>query len=87
LLNTVYKIASGCIATRFKRYLDKITNPDQTGFSSNRYIGENTRLIYTYEVMHYTEEDIPGLLLLIDFEKAFDNDSQNTKCLQFWSFY
>jgi hypothetical protein len=32
LLNTVYKIASGCIVARFKKYLDKIINPDQTGF-------------------------------------------------------
>ena len=38
-------------------------NPDQTGFLANRYIGENTRLIY--DIMHYTEEEnIPGLLLL-----------------------
>jgi hypothetical protein len=43
--------------------------------------------------MHYTEEeDIPGLLLLIDFEKAFDTVSwnfieKNTKFLQFWSLY
>ena len=37
-----------------------------------RYIGENTRLLY--DIMQYTEEQhIPGLLLLIDFEKAFDS--------------
>ena len=87
LLNTVYKIASGCIAARFKRYLDKIINPDQTGFLPNRYIGENTRLIY--DIMHYTEEeDIPGLLLLIDFEKAFDTVSWNfiEKTLNFFNF-
>jgi hypothetical protein len=56
--------------------LDKIIDPDQTGFMANRYIGENTKLIY--DIMHYTEEeDIPGLLLLIDFEKAFDTLSWN----------
>lgn len=38
---------------------------------SNRYIRENTWLIY--DIMHYTEEEnIPGLLILVDFEKAFD---------------
>ena len=38
---------------------------------------ENTRLVY--DVMHFTvENNIPGLLLLIDFEKAFDSHS--------WSF-
>lgn len=77
LLNVVYKIASGTLANRLKKHLDKLINPDQTGFISGRYIGENTRLIY--DMMQYTEEnDIPALLLLIDFEKAFDSVS--------WSF-
>jgi hypothetical protein len=50
---------------------------DQTGFIPGRYIGENCRLIY--DILHFTEEnDIPGILLLIDFEKAFDSIS--------WSF-
>ena len=71
LLNTVYKIASGVIANRFKLFIDKLIHNDQTGFIKGRYIGENTRLIY--DIMHYTEEnEIPVLLLLIDFEKAYD---------------
>ena len=37
-------------------------------------MGDNIRLIY--DILQYTEEkDIPGLLLLIDFEKAFDTVS------------
>ena len=77
LLNIIYKIASGCIANRIKTVLDIIIDQDQTGFISGRFIGENTRLIY--DVMHYTEiHNIPGLLLLVDFEKAFDSIS--------WSF-
>ena len=76
LLNTVYKIGSGVIASRFKKVLDRLIDFDQTGFISGRYIGENLRLIY--DIMQYTEEnDIPGLLLLIDFEKAFDSISWN----------
>ena len=44
------------------------------GFIPGRYIDENTRLIY--DILHFTEEqDIPGILLLIDFEKAFDSIS------------
>lgn len=74
LLNVVYKIASGCIAERIKSTLSKLISNDQTGFISGRYIGENTRLIY--DLMNYTEEEnIPGLLLIIDFEKAFDSIS------------
>ena len=74
LLNVVYKIASGCIAERIKSTLSKLISTDQTGFISGRYIGKNTRLIY--DIMNYTEvETIPGLLLIIDFEKAFDSIS------------
>jgi hypothetical protein len=43
---------------------------------SGRYIGENIRLLF--DIMEYAEEnDIPGLFLLIDFEKAFDSISWN----------
>lgn len=72
LLNVTYKLASGCIANRIKTVLPYLINEDQTGFISGRYIGENIRNLY--DLFHYTETNkIPGLLLLIDFEKAFDS--------------
>ena len=68
------KLASGCIAERIKTVLDKIINRDQTGFLKGRFTGENIRLIY--DLINYTEvNQIPGLLMLIDFEKAFDSIS------------
>ena len=74
LLNATYKLASSCIAERLKGVLPKIINKDQTGFISGRYIAENVRLLYN--IINYTEkEKIPGILLLIDFEKAFDSVS------------
>ena len=54
LLNTIYKIASGVIASRLKTVLNKLIKGDQTGFVPGRYIGENTRLIY--DILHYTED-------------------------------
>ena len=52
--------------------MPNIINEDQKGFIPNRYIGECTRLVH--DIMDYTEcMEIPGLLLLIDFEKAFDS--------------
>ena len=63
--------------------LDNIISSEQTGF----YIGENTRLIY--DIMQYTEDnDIPGILMMIDFEKAFDTVSWKFihKCLDFFNF-
>ena len=72
LLNVSYKIASACIANRLKTVLPNVINNDQTGFLSGRYIGENIRTLY--DLMAHTEKNnIPGLLLLIDFEKGFDS--------------
>ena len=70
------KLVSRCIAERIKTVLDKIISRDQTGFLKSRFKGENIRLIY--DLMNYTEvNQIPGLLILIDFEKAFDSISWN----------
>ena len=44
---------------------------DQTGFMKGRFIGENIRLI-DYVIRFTKEKNIPGLLLFLDFEKAFD---------------
>ena len=74
LVSVIYKIGSSAIANRIKKYLDKIISPSQSGFVSGRYIGHSTRLIY--DIMYYTEkQNIPGLLMLVDFEKAFDSVS------------
>lgn len=87
LLNVTYKLASACIANRLKQVLDTIISKTQTGFIKGRYIGENTRLIY--DLMNFTEiNNIPGLLIFIDFEKAFDSVSWNfpEKVMDFFNF-
>ena len=72
LLNTDLKIASAAIANRIKKVLPEIISDTQKGFIKGRFIGENTRLLY--DLMHYLEENnLDGLLLMIDFEKAFDS--------------
>ena len=72
LLNTSYKIASSRIAARIKTVLPKIIHKDQKGFMKGRYIGENLRLLY--DVLVFTNVyKKPGLLLAVDFEKAFDS--------------
>ena len=74
LLSVVYKIASSALATRLRTVLHTIISNTQSGFMSNRFIGENTRLIY--DIIHYTNYNkLPGLLMLIDFQKAFDSVS------------
>ena len=72
LLNVVYKIGSSSIASRIKMVLPSLVNTDQSGFIPGRYMGDNIRLIY--DLIHYLNyKDLPGLLLCIDFEKAFDS--------------
>ena len=77
LLNTVYKIASSCISERIKLVLPSIIHSDQKGFMKGRNIGENIRLLYD-TIIYAKERRVNGLLLMIDFEKAFDSIS--------WSF-
>ena len=68
---------SKVIATRIKNVLPSIIHHNQTGFMKDRYIGETVRSIF--DIMDFTEEEnIPGLLIFIDFQKAFD-------CLE-WNF-
>ena len=74
LLSVLYKILSTAIANRLKKVLDVLISKSQTGFLKGRYISENTRLVY--DIMHYLEKkNIPGLLMLVDFQKAFDSVS------------
>ena len=72
LLNCDLKIATKAIANRIKKVIPKLVNNDQTGFLKGRFIGENIRLIDSI-INYAAEQHIPGLLLFIDFEKAFDS--------------
>ena len=45
---------------------------DQTGYVKNRFIGENILLISDV-IESYEGKNLPGMLLFIDFEKAFDS--------------
>ena len=76
MLSVVYKLCSAAIANRIKPLLHKIIDNTQCGFVQGRYIGECTRLVY--DMLQYTENyQIPGMLVLIDFQKAFDSISWN----------
>ena len=87
LLNTTYKLFSGVIANRLKGVLGSIIHENQKGFLSGRFIGENTRLLYDL-ISHVENQNIPGMVLLLDFEKAFDSVSWNFiyKVFEFFNF-
>ena len=87
LLNCDYKIATKSIASRLRKVIPRIINHDQTGFLKNRFIGENIRLLDI--ITNYTDtEQIPGLLLFVDFEKAFDSVEWSfiEKTLKYYNF-
>ena len=58
---------SKVIAARVKKVLPSIIHYNQTGYVKDRFIGEAIRSIF--DIMDF----IPGLLLFIDFQKAFDS--------------
>jgi len=72
LLNTDYKILAKLIADRFKYLLPKLIADDQTGFVPERYIGCNINRLMNI-LNHCNENNIEGMLISIDFEKAFDS--------------
>ena len=72
LLNVDYKIATKSLAGRLKTILPNLINEDQTGYIKSRYIGENIRQILEIMIDQTDNYNIPGLMLFIDFKKAFD---------------
>ena len=74
LLNCIYKLISGVLANRINKVLPNIIHSDQSGFVPGRYIGDCLRS--TYDIIEWAKNNKKtGLLLLIDFKKAFDSIS------------
>ena len=87
LVNTDAKIISKVIANRIKSVLSNIIHHNQTGYIKDRFIGETVRSILN--VMDFTKKkDLPGLLIFIDFQKAFDTLEWNflSQCLSSFNF-
>ena len=78
---------SKVIATKIKNVLPTIVHHNQTGFINDRYIGETVRSIF--DLIDFTlSKNIPGLLIFIDFHKAFDSLEWNFlfACLRAFNF-
>ena len=71
LINVDAKIASKTLAKCLEKVLPEITHCNQNAFVTGRSIFDAIRTID--DVMEYTKEKkLPGFLVTIDFEKAFD---------------
>ena len=87
MLNVFYKLVSGVIAMRINSILDTIIHENQSGFVRGRYIGDCIRT--THDVMSWAKNNNKtGMLLLIDFRKAYDSISFAfiEKALNFFGF-
>ena len=87
LLNADYKLIAKVIATRIKTYLNDIIHTNQTGFLADRFIGEN--IVKALSIIEFAEEEnIPALLMFVDYEKAFDTVEWDfvLECLRFFNF-
>ena len=72
LINVDSKIATKVIANRMKNVLPSVIHANQSGFMKGRFIRETARSIL--DIIAHTESlQLPGGLLFIDFEKAFDS--------------
>ncbi len=72
LLNTDYKVLTKLLARRLQKVISKLVSYDQSGYIKGWFIGENIRNIF--DIIDYTKiYNKPGMIVTIDFEKAFDS--------------
>ena len=72
ILNVDYKLITKALALRLKVVLPDLIDGDQCGYVMNRLIGENIRIVS--DLINYCQnQDVEGLLVFLDFEKAFDS--------------
>ena len=87
LLNTDYKLFTKIIALRIQSAMDIVINPMQKGFLKGRNISELIRIIddSLYIAQKYNK---PGMMVSIDFKKAFDSISKSSilNSLQIFNF-
>ncbi len=76
LLNCLYKILSSILANRFVEALPEVIALDQTGFLKERFISENT-LTTALVIEEALRNKQKGIMVAIDFQKAFDYLSHN----------
>ena len=68
ITNVDYKILAFTLANRVQKVIHDIIDPDQVAYIQKRFIGTNIRLI-----TDVIENASDGLLVFLDFKKAFDS--------------
>ncbi len=76
LLNTDYKIIVKSLALRLLTVFPNIISDDPSGYLKGRYIGQSNRILE--DITFFTKQSkLPGVILSIDFGKAFDSLNWN----------
>jgi Reverse transcriptase (RNA-dependent DNA polymerase) len=71
LVDCCYKIISKILANRLTPFTSQLVDPSQTVFLQGRYILDN--ILAAHEIIHYSKvHKEKGLVLKVDFEKAYD---------------
>ena len=82
LTNADYKLLAKCLASRLSSILPDIVHENQTGFVKGRKASNMIRLIDdTIEYMKTSDK--PGIMLAIDYSRAFDSISKD---FMIWAF-
>ena len=82
LLKTDYRIHAKCLALRLSKVIANLINEDQVGFIKGRKSSTVIRLID--DIIEYmNDENKPGILLALDYSRAFDSISKE---FIIWSF-
>ena len=76
LTNTDYKLLAKCLANRVSNVIDSIISEDQVGYIKGRNVATTLRTIDDL-IDFWNLKDKPGILLVLDFQKAFDTISKN----------
>ena len=71
LLCNDYKILAKAVASRVQKHLTQLIYEDQSGFIKGRNASDNIRKVID-TVTHADHKKVDAVLLLLDFEKAFD---------------
>ena len=65
------KLAARALASRLGPLLNHVVDATQTGFLPKRWVGDNV-LAHLEEISYLQETQEPGVMVFLDFEKAFD---------------
>ena len=77
LTTTDYKIFSKCIATRLQLVLPYLIGTSQSGFLKGRSISDHIRILDDLIIL-YKKYEKPGMIISLDFERAFDSVEKDT---------